>query len=317
MGRVRTRISADLTAASKNRRQKTDLHGTSKKGVDRSKIAASALEIPPPGAREIEASVSECCLWSYNDRIYDSLNMENCKSLVDDIEKNGQLQPVIARKDPTGRRKYEIIIGTRRYWACQHTVSKTIKLQLVEADDRLAYRMMRSENAQRNDTTAYEKAVNAKRVIAQIYGGSQKDYCLENDIPEQTLSDWMAIADMEPEILAVLPDKMAITVKQSTKLRRLMNKGAKSKKAILEKTASIKGEGKSTKEILNALIRAGEDALTARRASAKQTAHKVGSVENAVTVKADSKGDLTIKINHQVKGESDEILRIMKQYLKQ
>lgn len=316
MAREKTTIDIDLDAAVTSIRKKTGMHGTQNKNTGRGAISRlNNTEQLSVGAKELMVSTDECSLWSYNDRIYEGLNMENCKSLIDDIQRNTQLQPVIARRDPSGKKKYEIIIGTRRFWACSHIPAKKIKIELIDADDKHAYRLMRSENAERDDTTAYEKAINAKRVIAEIYQGSQKSYCLENDIPEQTLSNWMAIADMEAEVLAVIPNMFEISVKQAVKLRSVMNKKAISKKAVLEKARELKGTDLTTSLAMKELITAGEAVSRQRTYGPTLKSYPVGGDKSGVIVKETASGAITVKISKTASTDKAGILKALTKHL--
>ena len=302
---------ADLEAIEVEPRQKTGLH---KRG--RSFLAGNAaLQSAMGGSiNELQVSTDDCRLWEYNDRDYENLNEENCKSLKEDIQLNTQLQPVIARKDPTGKKKYEVIIGTRRFWACQHIPNKLIKIALLDVDDKQAYKIMRSENEERDDTSAYEKAMNAKLVIADIYNGNQKNYCLDNDIGEGTLSNWMAIADMESEIMSVIPNRLEIGVKQATQLRSTMNKSAKAKKAILEKARELKDSNLSTTQVFKALIDAGKGALLSRNNKPIEKCFTVSGDPQGVQVK-ETKSGISIKVSKTAAGNKKAVLKALTGYL--
>ena len=312
MAREKTTVDIDLDAAVSSRRKQTGMHGTQTRSTGRGAISKlNSISQVKEGANELVVSTDECSLWSYNDRIYEGLNMENCKSLIDDIQKNTQLQAVVARQDPTGKKKYEIIIGTRRFWACSHIPSKKIKIELIDADDKRAYKIMRSENAERDDTTAYEKATNAKRVIAEIYGGSQKDYCIENEINEKTLSTWMAIADMEPEVKAAIPDMFEVTVKQAMKLRAVINKLAKSKKAVIDRAQELKGTDSTTSAILKELIAVGEAASKPKVRGPVEKTYSVAGNKKGVIVKEAANGAITIKVSKDVSANKEAIMKAL------
>ena len=318
MAREKMTVDINLDDAIPSRRKQTGMHGTQSRSTGRGAISKlnSSSQVKE-GANELVVSTDDCSLWSYNDRIYEGLNMENCKSLVDDIQKNSQLQAVVARRDPSGKKKYEIIIGTRRYWACSHIPSKKIKIELIDADDKRAYKIMRSENVERDDTTAYEKAINAKRVIAEIYAGSQKDYCIENDINEKTLSTWMAIADMEPEVKAAIPDLFEVSVKQAMKLRAVINKLAKSKKAVLEKARELKGADITTTSMLKELIAAGEAAAKPQVRGPVEKTYAVAGNKNGVVVKEAANGTITIKVNKAISSNKDAIVKVLSKHFQQ
>ncbi len=315
---ARTRINdiaegADLDNIDIKPRHKTGLHSRGRAFLSQNTNPA-LHDAAETGVSELTVSTDDCRLWEYNDRIYEGLSMENCKSLVDDIQMNSQLQPVIARLDPDGKKTYQIIIGTRRFWACSHIPSKKIKLALIDVDDKQAYKIMRSENEERDDTTVYEKAVNAKKVIAEIYAGKQKDYCLENDIGEGTLSNWMAIADMDKDIMSVIPDKFEIRVKQAIQLRSLMNKSAKAKKAILEKARELKGEDIETAKAMKDLIVSGKGVLQLRLGKPIEKTYLVAGDKKGVVVKRAASGAISIKVSIAAAGDRAGVLKVLTKF---
>ena len=315
---ARTRINdiaegADLDNIDVKPRHKTGLHSRGRAFLSQSPNSA-LHEAAETGVSELTVSTDDCRLWEYNDRIYEGLSMENCKSLVDDLQMNSQLQPVIARRDPDGKKAYQIIIGTRRFWACSHIPAKEIKLALIDVDDKQAYKIMRSENEERDDTTAYEKAVNAKKVIAEIYAGKQKDYCLENNIGEGTLSNWMAIADMDQDIMSVISNKFEIGVKQAIQLRSLMNKSAKVKKAILEKTRELKGENIETAKAMKDLIVTGKGALQLRSGKPIEKTYSLAGDKKGVVVKQATSGVISIKVSKAAAGDKTGVLKVLAKF---
>ncbi|MET9965297.1 ParB/RepB/Spo0J family partition protein [Streptomyces sp. NPDC006356] len=81
------------------------------------------------------------------------------KELAAQFEEVGQLQPIVLRR-PKGKRKFQIIMGERR-WRAMHLVkdASTIKAQVVKSvDDERAFIMGISENVGRADMTLMEEA---------------------------------------------------------------------------------------------------------------------------------------------------------------
>jgi ParB family chromosome partitioning protein len=316
---TRTRINdiadgADLDNIDVKPRHKTGLHGRGRAFL--SQNPNQALNVAAEsGVSELTVSTDDCRLWKYNDRIYEGLSMENCKSLVNDIQMNKQLQPVIARRDPEGKKTYQIIIGTRRFWACSHIPGKKINIALIDVDDKQAYKIMRSENEERDDTTVYEKAVNAKKVISEIYAGNQKSYCLDNDIGEGTLSNWMAIADMVQEVVDVIPNKFQISVKQAIQLRSLINKSSKAKKAILEKTRELKGQEIETAKTMKELIATGKGALLTKSNKSVEKVFTVAGDKKGVIVKQAANGAISIKVSKVAAGDRAAVIKAVTRFL--
>lgn len=265
----------------------------------------------------ISASTDDCALWPYNERQQGGLNEEVCHSIKEDIQKNGQIQPAVARLDPTGNKKYEILIGTRRFWACSRLPQKKIDLVIIEANDKHAYHLMRSENKERDDTTAYEKAFNAKLVIADLYEGNQKAYCLDNDIAEATFSSWMSLANMEEEILKAFPNKMEISITQAVNLRSAMGKNAKAKKAMIAQACKLSATAISmtTAQVYADLMKAGKGALATKVIHPIVKNYVVAGDKKGVQIKQSTTGAIVIKVSKQVSTNKKEVLKAITAFL--
>lgn len=64
----------------------------------------------------IEVNPKDCVRWKFADR--SGFEFGDIHTLSQDIIKNGQIEPVILRKSPDPKHKYEIIAGSRRWRAC-------------------------------------------------------------------------------------------------------------------------------------------------------------------------------------------------------
>jgi hypothetical protein len=78
-------------------------------------------------------------------------------AMVEDIKKNGVINPIVVRSRKVGDKKWEIICGERRWLACQEAGIPTIPARVVEVDDIQARLMHLSENLQRKDLTPIER----------------------------------------------------------------------------------------------------------------------------------------------------------------
>jgi len=314
MARTKTVINADLSTADTNRRQKTGMHGTSR-GTGRGQISKLKKDAIPNNAIEMMVPVGKCRMFPYNDRILEGLNMENCKSLIDDINANSQLQPVVARKNPDGDTDYEIIFGTRRFFSCQHTRDKVIKIEVIDADDKQAYKIMRSENDERDDTSAYEKAVNAILVMSEVYAGNQKNYCMENHIAEATFSEWKAITDLDEIIVACIPNMFELSVNQATKLRAVMNKKAKAKQAIFDEAKRLVGTSLNTAAVIKKLIVAGEIAIKPKSVGPTEKIYAIAGDKDGVIAKRAANGKITIKVSKAASGDKVAVIKAVTAFI--
>jgi ParB family chromosome partitioning protein len=80
------------------------------------------------------------------------------KELARSIESHGVRQPILVRPDPLGSKKYELVIGERR-WRASKLAGKTEVPAIVDVlSDREALEVMVIENQQRQDVSPLEEA---------------------------------------------------------------------------------------------------------------------------------------------------------------
>ena len=92
-------------------------------------------------------------------------DLEEHKSLVSSIRKNGLLQPIVARKSDEG---YEIIAGERRWRAAQEAGLKSVPVILRDAVDRDAAVFSLIENLLRANLNPMEEAEAFHRLISEF-----------------------------------------------------------------------------------------------------------------------------------------------------
>lgn len=95
--------------------------------------------------------------------------------LAASIKAHGVMQPVVVRPLPDGR--YQLIIGERRWRACQRLGKETIPAVVKMADDLSATEMMLIENVQREDLNPLEEA-NAYRRLIEEFRLTQEEIAL-------------------------------------------------------------------------------------------------------------------------------------------
>jgi ParB family transcriptional regulator, chromosome partitioning protein len=84
--------------------------------------------------------------------------IESLTELANDLERDGQHEPVVLRKNPRKTGRYLMVAGERRWRACK---LKGLKLKAVvrEMTDEQARRAQRAENIQRENLTQLEIAI--------------------------------------------------------------------------------------------------------------------------------------------------------------
>ena len=91
---------------------------------------------------------------------------DDISELAESIRAHGVLQPITVR--PLGE-KYEIIMGERRYRACEKLGMRKIPCMIVEMNDREAMEVALIENLQRQDLSPIEEALSYKRILDAGY----------------------------------------------------------------------------------------------------------------------------------------------------
>ncbi len=88
--------------------------------------------------------------------------------LVDSIKARGILQPLLARRHPKARDRYQIIAGERRWRAAQQAGLHEVPVLLRDLGDGDAMAAALVENLQRQDLNAIEEADGYKRLIEEF-----------------------------------------------------------------------------------------------------------------------------------------------------
>ena len=103
-----------------------------------------------------------------------SMVPEALAELVESIKARGILQPLLARRHPKDRERYQIIAGERRWRAAQQAGLHEVPVLLRDLSDSDAMAAALVENLQRQDLNAIEEAEGYKRLIEE-FGLTQED----------------------------------------------------------------------------------------------------------------------------------------------
>ena len=93
---------------------------------------------------------------------------EELNGLVQSIEENGVLQPILVRRAPDDGEKYQIIAGERRWRAAQQAKLHEVPVTVKDVSDAEALELAILENVQREDLTALEEAMAYQKLIADF-----------------------------------------------------------------------------------------------------------------------------------------------------
>jgi ParB family chromosome partitioning protein len=112
----------------------------------------------------------------------------------------GLLQPVVVRRVATDNaERYQIIAGERRYRAAMLLGWRELPVHCLEADDRTMIEVALTENVQRKDLNAIEKAVAFAKYL-EVYGGTHEELAKRLEIDRSTVTNLIRLLDLDEEL---------------------------------------------------------------------------------------------------------------------
>ncbi len=124
---------------------------------------------------------------------FDQAEMEE---LAASVKRHGMIQPIVLRRK--GER-FEIVAGERRYRAAKLAGWTNVPACLLDVDDRTTAELALTENIQRKDLNAIEKAVAFRNYLDQ-YGGTHDELAKRLDLDRSTVSNLLRLLDLPEEI---------------------------------------------------------------------------------------------------------------------
>ncbi|MBI4738207.1 ParB/RepB/Spo0J family partition protein [Candidatus Woesearchaeota archaeon] len=130
------------------------------------------------------------------------------QELMDSIKTSGVLEPIIVRQIPKTRAyqdhcppnaEYEIIMGERRFRACETLKMDTIPAVVKEADDRQMLQWALIENTHRKDLNPIERA-RAYKQLADTFHLTHQQVAERVGVGRTTITDFIRLLSLPPEI---------------------------------------------------------------------------------------------------------------------
>jgi len=117
----------------------------------------AAASLPGERIEEIDPALIDC-LKQLRSEDNPGFTVESLTELANDLERDGQHEPAVLRKNPEHAGRYLMVAGERRWRACK---LKGLKLKAVVRDitEEQARRTQRAENIQRENLTQLEIAI--------------------------------------------------------------------------------------------------------------------------------------------------------------
>ena len=129
-------------------------------------------EIVPIEIAKSENQVSIDLLYANKEHPRKYFDDEKIKELANLISTHGLLQPIIVRKESSG--KYKIVAGERRYRASKMAGLKEVPVIIKDFDEKEIFEVALIENIQRDELTAIEEAQGYQKLVEE-YGYTQSE----------------------------------------------------------------------------------------------------------------------------------------------
>jgi len=123
-------------------------------------------------------------------------DLAELNDLAASIQRFGMLQPIVLRRQQD---RYELIAGERRLRAAVLAGWKEVPAYLLVVQDREMAELALTENMQRQDLNAIEKAI-AFRNYLDTYGGTQEELAKRLELDRSTVSNMMRLLDLPEEL---------------------------------------------------------------------------------------------------------------------
>jgi len=140
-------------------------------------------------------------------KVFDETELEQ---LAQSLQSHGLLFPIAVRQvgEPHQSERYQIIAGERRFRAALRLGWREIPVQIYEADDQQMAELALTENIQRKDLNAIEKAASFANYL-EVYGGTHEELAKRLEIDRSTVTNLLRLLKLPKELQdAVCEDKL-------------------------------------------------------------------------------------------------------------
>lgn len=204
---------------------------------------APALQQELEAVPTIEINPSDIVKWAYKDRPENELG--DLEEFAQTLKTIGQLQPGIVRPSKIPDKKYELIVGERRWLACK-IAGIPFQAKVVEYSDSLAGLAQAIENEKRKDLSDYAKGMSyANKIKAGIF--TQSDLIERLGKSKQDVSRLLAYKDIPSELVEAIGDMRKVSPYTAELLKSLCRKHPENTALLIKFAESIaKGVGVSS-----------------------------------------------------------------------
>lgn len=177
--------------------------------------------------------------------------------LTESIRTLGVIQPITVKK--TGKDKYLIISGERRYRASKAAGLETIPAYIREADDQTLLEMAIVENIQREDLNAIEVAVSMQRLVDEC-NLTQDSLGERLGKKRSTVTNYMRLLKLPDEVQLALREDL-ISMGHARALAGLENRSDQlaALKKVIRKNLSVRQTEELVRKINNPKVKEKHD----------------------------------------------------------
>ncbi|MDH5327668.1 MAG: ParB/RepB/Spo0J family partition protein [Gammaproteobacteria bacterium] len=182
--------------------------------------------------------------------------MVNLEKLADSLTKNGQIQPIVLRKDAVNLGRFIIVAGERRWRAAQiagFDAVEAIVRDFSSAELQKITRLQMAENRDRESLTPLEDATWHLNYVNNFFGGDQTKAAEDLGVSDSYVSNRLMILKADDEVLEFADEDVTRDINTIVYLKRLYEKNKKSARSWMKDARADKVPGSlrtSVQEVL-------------------------------------------------------------------
>ena len=236
--------------------------------VERDVIAGQVVELDP----------GRCRIWGVNRRSYEALTEKACRRLLDSIvECKGLLQPVLVRPVTDDEAvDYEVVFGVRRLWCVrwlreQGHAGIGLRATVREGlSDEEAFLMCDTENREREDFSAIERARMYEQAAREVYFGKTDLLADAVGLSQRRVTSFLAVARLPESVAGAFGDPRVASMKVWAQVLSILSaerrRTLRAAEKLAEEQAELAAQGKPfipAREVLNRLVRKSDQVASA------------------------------------------------------